>query len=1632
MSHILPALLGLCVLLAFAVPSARAANITSIASGNWSATSTWSTGAAPTGADNVTIANGHTVTIDVTLAACQSLTVGQGVSGVLQFSTTTARTLTVGGDVTIAAGGTFQSATSGTVTTHMLSLSGNLTNNGTLDFSTNGNAAGAGITFTGATSNAFSGTGGTTDIRTLTISKGTSSANVLELSTSAFTVQGSSTDVAASAFLTLTNGTFKISGTFTGSHRTFTSASYTIGSTAGFWLNNPNYTVAGQANSSTNSGLLRLTQGTFNVGSASGTAMGATPGAVFTIEGGTLNLAGRLSTSNAVTYTQTGGTVNVTTIGNSTNNQGGFDLNSSSNTISVSGGSIVLVRGSTASSKRDYNVNGTTVSITGGTLQVGSSATPSGNTSVFSISGPMPNVVVDNTTTTKTAQLFAGAAASSALTVSINTGSTLDLAARTLTVTGATVTNNGTLSGTGPGSTLAFASETLAQTYTGSGVTSSPLDGLTLDSPSGLTLGNTTNIVTMNARLLRGTVTNSNKLTLGTGGSSAVQTVIGKTSLLTAGGSFDAAPTFNLGSGAYGVSYQPEGGSRPTGFEIPASGSVTNLTVNNANGVTLSGGNLTVTGTLTLSSGNITTGASTLVISSTGTVSRTSGHIVGNLRKNVATGSAVSRTFEIGTGSDYTPATVLFTSVSAGGNLTATTTAGDHPNLNGSAIDPTHSVNRYWTMTNSGVAFTNYGITLNFVPADIDAGSSPAAFLVRKYDAPNWSAPTIGTRTSTSTQATGMTSFSDFAVGEVTHTITASSGANGAISPSGAVVVAEGANQAFTFAPDACYRVADVVVDGVSVGTPTSYTFLNVVADHTIAVSFANDFPITASAGAHGSIAPSGTTFVTCGADQSYTITPDVDYIVGDVLVDGVSVGAVTSYTFTSVAGPHSIAASFVIENNPPVLSNVPASATIPELAPYTFTATATDVESPPEVLTFSLLGAPAGAAIDPSTGVFTWTPGEAQGPGVYPFTVRVGDGQWNTDAAITLTVTEVNEAPIVTGVPAAATIPELDPSTFTANATDSDLPAQTLTFSLVGAPSGASIDASTGVFAWTPTEAQGPGTYPFTVRVTDGIANTDIPVTLTVTEVNVAPTLSNLPHGATIPQLTPYAFTAAAADPDLPAQTLSFSLVGAPAGAAIDPGTGAFAWTPAASQTGPNTFDVRVSDGVANTDSTITITVTVTPIGGLVAAQVKSGNDPGLTTKIQLDWPAVPSGQTVEVFRAGFGGYPRYDDDGGHVPSAPSYPPPGPWTLTDVTAPGTMDQPPARDFYYYVAFVHGAGGAVSSASNMTAGTLGYFLGDVSDGSTPGQGDNAVNTVDLSLLGAHYGIEGVEAAAYPYLDVGPTTDYSTDALPTTDGVIDFEDLIVFAINIDAVSAPALVPRARPANGGPRSPVPAAAGNALSVEAGSAAKVGEAIACPITLNATGQVKGLSVRLSWNPAKVRPTSVTPGPGIAEAGGLVLSPRPGTVDVAFVGLRPFSGTGVLATVSFTTLAVGDPEIRVETVDARDAENGKLVLPVEVNAPPVIVPRATRLGLPTPNPFSRSAAIAFDLAQAGRVELEIYSVDGRRVRTLAGGPREPGAYNVVWDGRDEDGRSVPAGLYYVRFAAGSSRFTRQVVVLR
>src|SRR5439155_27380562 len=111
-----------------------------------------------------------------------------------------------------------------------------------------------------------------------------------------------------------------------------------------------------------------------------------------------------------------------------------------------------------------------------------------------------------------------------------------------------------------------------------------------------------------------------------------------------------------------------------------------------------------------------------------------------------------------------------------------------------------------------------------------------------------------------------------------------------------------------------------------------------------------------------------------------------------------------------------------------------------------------------------------------------------------------------------------------------------------TASATDADLPANSLSYSLdAGAPAGAAIDATTGAFSWTPTEAQGPGDYNVTVRATDDgtpalHASRTFPIH--VAELNTAPALAAIADQS-VNEGALLKLTATATDADLPANTL-------------------------------------------------------------------------------------------------------------------------------------------------------------------------------------------------------------------------------------------------------------------------------------------------------------------------------------------------------------------------------------------------------------------------------------------------------------------------------------------------------------
>jgi hypothetical protein len=443
---------------------------------------------------------------------------------------------------------------------------------------------------------------------------------------------------------------------------------------------------------------------------------------------------------------------------------------------------------------------------------------------------------------------------------------------------------------------------------------------------------------------------------------------------------------------------------------------------------------------------------------------------------------------------------------------------------------------------------------------------------------------------------------------------------------------------------------------------------------------------------------------------------------------------------------------------------------------------------------------------------------------------------------------------------------------------------------------------------------------------------------------------------------------------------------------------------------------------------ATFEVNPDVTAITDLTATRSGTGNPASSTTTIGLNWTATPSGTTVEVWRKGFGHYPEFDDAGGVAPTAPAayadLPGAG-WVKTTVTAPGGEDLVGERDYYSYVACVTDGYGTRSPVSNMGS-ALNYLLGDVSNGGTPGTGNNKVSTEDISLLGSHYGATlAVADDPLGYLDVGPTSNSWVDGLPVTDNVIEFEDLVMFALSF-VPPGPAPQLNARPLAGG------ASGHDAVMIERPELVTMGAPVTVSLRLKGSGTLLALSTKLAWDPAVVEPVGHAAGEWLTNQGGVAFSAKPGMVDVAVMRGLGMSGEGTLATVTFKVLSAGDPKIRIVAVDGRTAGNEKVAVNQTERLSAPKVPTVTQLAFAQPNPFRGSAALAFSLAQGGSVELAIYSVDGRRVRTLVSGAREAGEYRQVWDGRDDQGQQTGAGVYYARLVAGKVRMTRTVVYLR
>ena len=450
----------------------------------------------------------------------------------------------------------------------------------------------------------------------------------------------------------------------------------------------------------------------------------------------------------------------------------------------------------------------------------------------------------------------------------------------------------------------------------------------------------------------------------------------------------------------------------------------------------------------------------------------------------------------------------------------------------------------------------------------------------------------------------------------------------------------------------------------------------------------------------------------------------------------------------------------------------------------------------------------------------------------------------------------------------------------------------------------------------------------------------------------------------------------------------------------------------------------------IGSNDALIEVDCTGPPaVSGITA-------EPG-REKVLVAWdPVAEPGAIQEVWRGmwyvdppdtSVSAYPEYDDHTAPPDIEPEWPieyaalaASDQWHLVR-TLPALQDSivdypnPPdglRRGVYYYLIYGIDATGNPGDRPAEIDRSTSYLLGDLPslDGSVPTDGTIAINP-EINRLGMCYGTIDGDFWYDPFCDIGPTDDTGGSGIPLTDSVVDFEDLMIFALNFGTSAAKA----------------PAAAGGPVAVLSWS--RIAADTWTLALLEPCSDLRGLRLRASVPSAAIK--VVTAGQLLGDQGGpcfLRNIPRNG-LDAGLARLDAgITGRGEL--------------LRVVVADGRDLCDLMIEVRDSANAPIDHIladattvdqtPRAYFLSANYPNPFNPATTIDFALPEPGPVKLEVFAVDGRLIATLIDALMPAGNHSASWTGRDAGGEAVGSGTYFYRITAGSFSRTGKMTLLK
>jgi hypothetical protein len=349
--------------------------------------------------------------------------------------------------------------------------------------------------------------------------------------------------------------------------------------------------------------------------------------------------------------------------------------------------------------------------------------------------------------------------------------------------------------------------------------------------------------------------------------------------------------------------------------------------------------------------------------------------------------------------------------------------------------------------------------------------------------------------------------------------------------------------------------------------------------------------------------------------------------------------------------------------------------------------------------------------------------------------------------------------------------------------------------------------------------------------------------------------------------------------------------------------------------------------------------------------------------------------------------------------------------------------------------------GNVSTAPIGSCEGTNYFLGDFMTEGNPAEGnpDGCISFDDefYALAQAYNTQDPNGALALPaadplwnsHLDIAPTSDLTRLGSPMPDDKVNFEDLVIFALNYN-------YPGIRCVDGGGGKIAPgqprsiASAPIALTAELPMNFAVGDEVTVPVSVENASAAVAFHVVLDYNENAFELVGVNAGEALVSTGAhfFYFDRRSSDIDVSGAMLNDNAiGDGTLFEVHLRAKVATGIEMSPMTLTYRDDLNGDIAADFGVRAmAAAAVPTTFALTQNYPNPFNAGTTIQLRLPVESDYTLEIYNLLGQSVATFAG-HSPAGAVNINWDANGQS-----SGLYLYRMTAGNFQQTRKMTLLK